>query len=92
MCLAIPARIIEIVDASYHVARVEIGGVRRKINFALIADETPQIGDYVLVHVGFAMRKIDEQEAAETLRLLEQLGDYEQAMAEINHRDTEGEL
>jgi hydrogenase expression/formation protein HypC len=75
MCLAIPGKIVEIVDAENQIAKVEVGGVRRNINIGML-DET-RIGDYVLIHVGFAMSKIDEQEAAETLRVLQEMGSYE---------------
>ena len=77
MCLAIPGRIVEIVDEENHVAKVEVGGVRRNINLGLLAGTEVKPGDYVLIHVGFAMSKIDEHEAAETLRLLQELGSYE---------------
>jgi hydrogenase expression/formation protein HypC len=77
MCLAIPGRIVEIVDEENHVAKVEVGGIRRNINLGLLADTEVKPGDYVLIHVGFAMSKIDEHEAAETLRLLHELGSYE---------------
>ena len=77
MCLAIPGRIVEIVDEENHVAKVEVGGIRRNINLGLLADTKVKPGDYVLIHVGFAMSKIDEHEAAETLRLLHELGSYE---------------
>jgi hydrogenase expression/formation protein HypC len=75
MCLAIPGKIIEILDDANRIAKVEVGGVRRNVNMALL-DEA-RIGDYVLVHVGFALSKIDEQEAAATLRLLEEMGAYQ---------------
>jgi hydrogenase expression/formation protein HypC len=77
MCLAIPGRIVEIVDKENHLAKVEVGGIRRNINLGLLADTEVKPGDYVLIHVGFAMSKIDEQQAAETLRLLHELGTYE---------------
>ena len=77
MCLAIPGRIVEIVDEENHVAKVEVGGIRRNINLGLLADTEVKPGDYVLIHVGFAMSKIDEREAAETLRLLQELGTYD---------------
>lgn len=76
MCLAIPGKIIEIIDVENSIAKVEIGGVKRNINTALIDPSEVKIGDYVLIHVGFAMNKIDEQQAQETLRLLEELGEY----------------
>jgi len=75
MCLAIPGRIVEMVDEAGVIAKVEVGGVRRNINVALL--DAVSVGDYVLIHVGFALSKIDEHEAAETLRLLEELGSYQ---------------
>ncbi len=77
MCLAIPGKIVEIVDAENDIAKVEVGGVRRNINIGMLDKDDARIGDYVLIHVGFAMSKIDEKEAVETLRLLEELGSYE---------------
>jgi len=74
MCLAIPGRIVEMVDADLQLAKVEVGGVRRNINVGLLEDDCLQIGDWVLIHVGFAMSKIDEQEAARTLDALEEIG------------------
>jgi hydrogenase expression/formation protein HypC len=75
MCLAIPGKVVEIVDEAGGVAKVEVGGVRRNVNVALL--DTVQVGDYVLIHVGFALSKVDELEATETLRLLEELGSYQ---------------
>jgi len=75
MCLAIPGRVVEIVDEAGDIAKVEVGGVRRNINIALL--DAVRVGDYVLIHVGFALSKVDEHEAAETLRLLEELGSYQ---------------
>lgn len=77
MCLAIPGKIVEIVDAENHVAKVEVGGVRRNINIGMLPENETQVGDYVLIHVGFAMSKVDEKEAQETLRLLKELGEYQ---------------
>ena len=77
MCLAIPGRIVELIDEENRIAKVEVGGVRRNINLGLLPESEVNPGDYVLIHVGFAMSKIDEHEAAETLRLLEELGSYE---------------
>jgi len=77
MCLAIPGRVVEFVDAENHIAKVDVGGVRRNVNTAMLEDEGVQVGDYVLIHVGFAMSKIDEREAEETLRLLKEIGEYE---------------
>jgi len=75
MCLAIPGKVVEIVDEAGGVAKVEVGGVRRNVNIALL--DAVRAGDYVLIHVGFALSKVDEHEAAETLRLLEELGSYQ---------------
>lgn len=75
MCLAIPGKIVEFVDIENQIAKVEVGGVKRNVNIGMLDDT--RIGDYVLIHVGFAMSKIDEKEAEETLRLLQELGSYE---------------
>ena len=75
MCLAIPGRVVEIVDEAGRLAKVEVGGVRRNVNIALL--DAVGVGDYVLIHVGFALSKVDEHEALETLRLLEELGSYQ---------------
>ena len=84
MCLGIPARIIEITDPARNLAVVEVSGVRRAVNIACIVDATHPpaacVGDWVLVHVGFALSRIDEEEAARTLELLAELGE---AQAEI---------
>ncbi|MDJ0618476.1 MAG: HypC/HybG/HupF family hydrogenase formation chaperone [Calothrix sp. MO_192.B10] len=77
MCLGIPGQIIEITDTNHKLAIVEVAGVKRQVNIACIVDEQhpPEscLGDWVLVHVGFAMNRINEQEAAETLKLLEEI-------------------
>ncbi|MDJ0674741.1 MAG: HypC/HybG/HupF family hydrogenase formation chaperone [Calothrix sp. MO_167.B42] len=77
MCLGIPGKIIEITDINHKLAIVDIAGVKRQVNIACIVDEEhpPEscLGDWVLVHVGFAMNRINEQEAAETLKLLEEI-------------------
>jgi hydrogenase expression/formation protein HypC len=77
MCLAIPGKIIAIVDAENSIAKVEVSGVRRNVNIGMLDRETTKVGDYVLIHVGFAMSKVDEREAEETLRLLRELGQYQ---------------
>ena len=71
MCLAIPGRVVEIVDEAGGIAKVEVGGVRRNINVALL--DAVDVGDYVLIHVGFALSKVDEEEATRTYALLEEL-------------------
>jgi hydrogenase expression/formation protein HypC len=75
MCLAIPGQIVEIADDANDIAKVDVAGVRRNINITLVRTEGTGVGDWVLIHVGFALSRINEQDAAETLRLLESLGD-----------------
>lgn len=77
MCLAIPGKIVEIVDVENRIAKVEVGGVRRNVNIGMLPENDTNIGDYVLIHVGFAMSKVDEHEAEETLRVLKELGEYQ---------------
>ena len=82
MCLGIPAQLVAVVDREGGLAKAEISGVRRTVCIALCPEAG--VGDWVLVHVGFALSKIDEDEARETLALLEQMGDaYEQELAEL---------
>ena len=89
MCLAIPGEILEIVDDANRIARVDVAGVRRNVNIGLLDDEATgnggaDVGDWVLIHVGFAISKIDEDEAVATRELLEGMGaDYEQELAEL---------
>ena len=84
MCLGIPGQIVEIVDERTNIAKVEVGGVRRDVQFGLIAPEGVAPGDWVLIHVGFAMSKIDEKEAHATLKALEDIGEgYEQELEEL---------
>jgi len=86
MCLGIPGQIVELVDAQHHLAKVEVSGVRRNVNVGLLAtgEDAVDVGDWVLIHVGFALSKIDEEEARATLEFLEQLGDpFEQELAEL---------
>ena len=74
MCLGIPGEIVELDDDNPHLAKVEITGVRRNINIGLLEDEHLVVGDWVLIHVGFAMSKIDEDEAARALEGLQLMG------------------
>jgi hydrogenase expression/formation protein HypC len=74
MCLGIPGQIIEFVDEANQIAKVNVSGVRRNVNVALVRPDGIATGDWVLIHVGFAMSKIDEHEAQETLRLLREMG------------------
>jgi hydrogenase expression/formation protein HypC len=81
MCLAIPGQVVDIMPGG-HLATVEVSKVRRTINVDLL-EPPPAPGEWVLIHVGFAMSRIGADEAAEQLRLLAMLGEDEQAMAEI---------
>lgn len=74
MCLGIPGQIVEMVDPEQYLAKVEVSGVQRTISVRLVADEGLQSGDWVLIHVGFALSKIDEEEAALTLTAMQRLG------------------
>lgn len=77
MCLGIPGQVVDIVDAEQHLAKVDVNGVRRTISVRLLADDNLRVGDWVLVHVGFAMARIDEHEAELTLNQVQKMGsDY----------------
>lgn len=82
MCLGIPAQIVELVDPEAGIAKAEISSVRRNISIALVPEA--EVGDWVLVHVGFGLSRIDEEQARETLALLEQMGEaYEQELEQL---------
>jgi hydrogenase expression/formation protein HypC len=82
VCLAIPGRILELVDEPNRLALVEVAGVRRRVNVGLLDDVGPD--DWVLIHVGFAISAIDEAEADATMALLREMGaEYEQELAEL---------
>jgi hydrogenase expression/formation protein HypC len=86
VCLAIPGQIIDIADEPNRLAKVDVAGVRRSVNIGLLEDGNggPGPGDWVLIHVGFAISRIDEEEAKATRRLLEQMGaEYEQELEEL---------
>ena len=103
MCLGIPGQVVEIVDLSEQTILAEVEGVRREVSSALLGirdgddvvavgtasgDEAVGVGDWILIHVGFAMSKIDEDEAAETLKALKMFsGDFEQEIAEFAGAD-----
>jgi hydrogenase expression/formation protein HypC len=74
MCLGIPGEVVEILDDRPDLAKVDVSGVRRAINIGLLSDEQVEPGDWVLIHVGFALSKIDEQEAKAALAFLEGIG------------------
>ena len=83
MCLAIPGKIIELDAQNPHLAVVDVVGVRRKVDLGLLQDEAARAGDWVLIHVGFAMSKISEVDAAEQMRTLAMLGEADAAMQEV---------
>jgi hydrogenase expression/formation protein HypC len=85
MCLGIPGRIVEFVDEAHHLARIEVGGVRRVVNVGLVLPDGLEAGEWVLIHVGFAISRIDEAEAERTTELLRQLGEvYEQELEQLS--------
>ncbi len=75
MCLGIPGQIIDIVDDANSIAKVNVSGVKRNVSVALVRPDGIGPGDWVLIHVGFAMSKIDENEARETMKALQMMGD-----------------
>lgn len=83
MCLAIPGKIVEFSQEQPLLAKVDVAGVKRSINVGLLADETLEVGDWVLIHVGFAMSKIGEEQARDQLTMIAALGEEQQAMDEV---------
>jgi hydrogenase expression/formation protein HypC len=86
MCLAIPGKVMEVTDEANRLALVDVAGVRRTVNIGLLDADgaTARPGDWVLIHVGFALSKVDEAEAAATLSLLQGMGrDFEQELHEL---------
>ena len=83
MCLAIPGKIVEVASENLDSAVVDVVGVRRRIDLGLLQDDRPAPGDWVLIHVGFAMSKISEQDAADQMNTLRMLGEIEGAMQEV---------
>jgi hydrogenase expression/formation protein HypC len=82
MCLAIPGQVIELVDEQNRLAKVDVAGVLRNVNIGLLEDTGP--GDWVLIHVGFALSKVDEKEAQATLGLLQRMGEaFEQELEDL---------
>lgn len=92
MCLAIPGQVVEVVDERNRLARVNVVGVHRNVNIGLLDSDGAGVrpGDWVLIHVGFAISRVDEAEAEATLRLLEELGaEYEQELEEFRASEIE---
>ncbi|MEJ7891241.1 MAG: HypC/HybG/HupF family hydrogenase formation chaperone [Solirubrobacteraceae bacterium] len=86
MCLAIPGRVIEVVDEANRLALVDVAGVQRKVNIGLLDTDGASVGpgNWVLIHVGFALSLVDEAEAEATLKLLQGMGaDYEAELEEL---------
>ena len=86
MCSAIPGQVVEVVDETNRLAKVDVAGVQRNVNIGLLDEDGDGAvpGDWVLIHVGFAISKVDEEEARATLSLLEGMGqDYEQELEEL---------
>jgi hydrogenase expression/formation protein HypC len=86
VCLAIPGQIVEMVDEENRLAKVDVAGVRRTVNVGLLDVDGAAVepGEWVLIHVGFALSRVDEDEAQATLRLLEEMGaEYEQELEEL---------
>jgi hydrogenase expression/formation protein HypC len=83
MCLAIPGKIIDISATNSDSALVDVVGVRRRVDLGLLQDDRPVPGDWVLIHVGFAMSKISEQDALDQMHTLQMLGESEAAMQEV---------
>ena len=89
MCLGVPGQIVEIVDPELLIAVADVAGVRRKVNITCIVNDEHKaddcIGDWVLIHVGFAMARIDEAEAAETLKVLTAMGELQAELASMQN-------
>ncbi|MDQ2967330.1 MAG: HypC/HybG/HupF family hydrogenase formation chaperone [Actinomycetota bacterium] len=86
MCLAIPGLVMEVVDEDKRLAKVDVAGVQRNVNIGLLDQDGDgaQPGDWVLIHVGFALSKVDEEEANATLRILRGMGEaYEQELEDL---------
>jgi hydrogenase expression/formation protein HypC len=83
MCLAIPGQVVELYPNQPSAAMVDVVGVRRKVDLGLLQDNLPRKGDWVLIHVGFALSKISEEDAMDQMRILRVLGEAEAAMQEV---------
>ena len=83
MCLAIPGQVVELFPDQPNSAMIDVVGVRRKVDLGLLQDNMPVKGDWVLIHVGFAMSKISEEDALDQMRTLRMLGEADAAMQEV---------
>ena len=85
MCLGIPGQVVEFVDEARQLAKVDVAGVRRTVHVGLLLPEGLSVGDWVLIHVGFAISRIDQEEAQRTITFLRSLGDeYEQEIKQLS--------
>ena len=90
MCLGIPGQIVDIVDDANSIAKVDVSGVKRNVSVALVRPDGIGPGDWVLIHVGFAMSKIDEDEARETMQALQLMGQaYADELTMLHHSQIE---
>ena len=90
MCLGIPGRIVEFVDEARHLARIDVAGVRRVVYVDLVRPDGVGLGDWVLIHVGFAISRIDENEAQRTTDLLRGLGEaYDLELRQLSESEIE---
>lgn len=87
MCVGIPAQVVELGSSGSHTAIVDVEGAQREINTVMVDDEGLAVGEWVLLHVGFAMSKIDAAEAAETLAFMRELGSVYDEEIEAFSRD-----
>ncbi len=89
MCLAIPGKIVEISEANPTAATVDVVGVRRRVDLGLLEEDRPLPGDWVLIHVGFAMSKISEKDALDQMQTLRMLGELEASIQEVSGYSTD---
>jgi hydrogenase expression/formation protein HypC len=90
MCLAIPGKIVELLPDEPNGALVDVVGVRRKVDVGLLEGNRPIPGDWILIHVGFALSKISEEDAIDQLRMLTALGERDAALEEVTGYDLDG--
>ena len=91
MCLAIPGKIVDVLCDQRDLAMVDVLGVRRRVDLGLLVEDLPVPGDWVLIHVGFAMSKISEADAMDQMRMLTEIGEAEAAMEEVRGYGHPGE-
>jgi hydrogenase expression/formation protein HypC len=92
MCLAIPGQVVELFPDEPNAALIDVVGVRRRVDLGLLQDDMPVEGDWVLIHVGFAMSKISEKDAIDQMETLRMLGEAELAMQEVQGYGSEDDV